>query len=228
MRAAPSRWLGWPLLLAVAAVVVGLAGLSQALRPRTLDLDPLLTPLEMGLACEAVHEEGADPARAPLVRAVTLVTCPQAFDGRVVRVQGETVGDLIGRGERRWVLVNDDDYATHGPLELHGQSRGTNSGVAVLLPEGTTPPNLGGPGRWGTRVEVTGTFRRAAQEDQGGPAVLADDVRILAPGGTFPSAPVGPLAPAAALALAVGASTWTVVLRRRRGVANPAPRRHPA
>lgn len=216
MRSNPSRWLGIPVLLGVALTVLGLATLAQVLRPATTDLDPSQTPLQMGLACEADEDPRDQPGDVPLVRSVTLVTCPDAFDGMVVRVRGEAIGDLVGRGERRWVLVNDDEYATYGPLELHGQSRGTNTGIAVLLPEGQHVPNLGGPGTWGSRLEVVGTFRRAAVEDQGGPAVLADAVTVTAPGGQFEAQPLGGLV-WVTIAVALGAAAvWAAVLHRRR------------
>lgn len=216
MSGGPSRWLGIPVLLGVALTVLGLATLAQVLRPTTTDLDPGQTPLQMGLACEADEDPRDEPGDVPLVRSVTLVTCPDVVDGMVVRVRGEAIGDLVGRGDRRWVQVNDDEYATYGPLELHGQSRGTNSGIAVLLPEGQHVPTLGGPGTWGSRLEVVGTFRRAAVEDQGGPAVIADTVTVIAPGGRFEAQPIGGLAWVTPAAVLGAASVWGAVLRRRR------------
>ncbi|HUG85280.1 MAG TPA: hypothetical protein VMM13_11985, partial [Euzebya sp.] len=91
------------------------------------------------------------------VRSGTLFSCPERFEGRRVRLQGEAIGDLLGRGRERWVLLNDDDYAFAGPLVAHQQTLGTNGGIPVLLGEAMIPTTLGGPRVWGDLLEVTGT-----------------------------------------------------------------------
>lgn len=102
---------------------------------------------------------------------------PELFDGRFVVVEGEAIGDTFsGPDERLWVLVNDDDYARIGPLSGHGALAGTNSGLAVLLPVGQEPVELGGPGVVGDLLRVVGTFQTASQADQGGPAIIAEAV----------------------------------------------------
>lgn len=166
-------------ILAVAAVALGLfiAGLELLTPP----VQPLGPPVERqpGATCEQPR-----PREVPVaVASGTLFACPDAFDGRLVVVQGEAIGDLLrGPAGRRWVQVNDDAYADVGPLSSHFQPQGTNSGVAVLLPEGVAPAVLGGPGVRGDVLRVVGTFEVASAADQGGTAVIARTALVRRPG----------------------------------------------
>jgi hypothetical protein len=145
------------------------------------------------------------------VRSSTLLGCPALFDGHLVRLRGEPIGDLLGRGAGRWVLLNDDGYAFAGPLTSHQQTLGTNAGMAVLLAEGMIAPTMGGPGVWGDLLEVTGTFHAAAPQDQGGPAIIATRAEILRNGTLVAAIPstaqrvVAPILTVVAVALAATA-----------------------
>lgn len=125
-----------------------------------------------------------------LVTSPTLYECPQLFDGREVQVAGEAIGEVLGTGRRRWLQLNDDAYAWAGPLDAHHRRLGTNTGIAVLLPVADAPRWLGGPGVQGDRLLVSGRFGAAAAEDQGGPAVIAEQVEVVAPGGPVQTPPV--------------------------------------
>lgn len=170
-----SRRGGALLLAALACVVALVVGASHLLTPVPLPLGTVEVP-EPGATCESPGPPAA------LVTSTTLHTCPEAFDGRMVTVAGEAIGDLLGTGPRRWVQVNDDRYAWVGPLDSHHVTLGANTGVAVLLPAGVRPGWLGGPDVLGDRLLVVGRFATAAEEDQGGPAVIADRVELIATG----------------------------------------------
>lgn len=174
---------GVGVLLSIGVLVAIIVGGAHLLRPTP---GPLLgtVPSAPDVACD---DDVRHPDPVP-VRSGTLLACPERFDGRQVQLQGEAIGDLLGRGQGRWVLLNDDDYAYAGPLMAHYQTLGTNGGMAVLLPLEALPTALGGPGVWGDLLVVTGTFHTAAIADQGGAAVIATTVEVRRPGG-----PVDPL-----------------------------------
>lgn len=191
----------------VAIIVVG----AHLLRPTP---GPLLgaIPRAAGVACD---DEVRHPDPVP-ARSGTLLACPQRFDGRQVQLQGEAIGDLLGRGPGRWVLLNDDDYAHAGPLMAHHQTLGTNGGMAVLLPLDALPAALGGPGVWGDLLVVTGTFHAAAVVDQGGAAVIATTAEVLRPGGPVNPLPARAQRIAAPLMVAAAAVLAAIARVRRR------------
>jgi hypothetical protein len=207
----PSRRAGLLLLVAVGAgcwLLVACLGLLR--QPGVPVVDHAGAP---GDACAAGRAEGPVD-----VRAADLLACPDVLDGRQVRLVGEAVGDLLdGPAGRSWVQVNDDAYARAGPLSSHGALLGTNSGAAVLLPAGRDPAVLGGPGVRGDLLEVVGVFRVAADEDQGGPAVVASATRLLEPGAAVPDRPDRRLRFAAPPAVAVTAALLLAARRRGRG-----------
>ena len=85
----------------------------------------------------------------PIARLVEEAT---AFDGSIVTIEGEVVGDVMKRGSYAWVCVLDN---------------GTAIGVwaeSSSLPEGLL---AGGYAFRGDIVRVTGVFHRACQEHGG-------------------------------------------------------------
>lgn len=205
----PLTRLGGAVLLGMIALAVGLVVvLAHWLAP-----NPIPGRLAEGpAASSSCANPGAPGGR---VTSSTLFACPLVFDGREVQVAGEAIGDLLGTGDRRWVQLNDDAYAWAGPLDSHHRRLGTNSGVAVLLPVADLPRWLGGPAVQGDRLLVTGRFAAAAEEDQGGPAVIAEHVELLAPGGPVSTPPVDGVRTVAAV-LVVLAVALTVLAERRR------------
>jgi hypothetical protein len=173
---APGRGLGFVVIFGTLALITGfIAGLPSLLTPP--DAIDVFTD-DPGAQCDDARRGGV-----VRVRSTTLFSCPERFDGRTVTVVGETIGNLFsGPDDRRWVQVNDDVYSRVGSLDSHHQTLGTNSGVAVLLPQGRTPQMLGGPGAQGDLLEVTGEFQLASPADQGGPAIIADRVTTTGQG----------------------------------------------
>ena len=131
-----------------------------------------------------VCPSGQSLARRPTPMPVTsteLIDCPSLFDGRIVRYEGEAVGEVLLRPGRAWVHVNDDLYARElGPVAEHRTVAGGNSGMAISMPRDDATHVLPGSfRRVGTGVGVVGTFVRADPEDGGSPAIVATDVEIL-------------------------------------------------
>lgn len=202
-----TRLQGAGLLASLALASALIIGAAHLLRPAPGVLLGDL-PSAPAASCDADHV----PPEPVEVRSSTLLRCPEQFDGRLVRLQGEPIGDLLGRGAGRWLLLNDDDYAFAGPLTAHQQTLGTNTGIAVLLSETMPAPTMGGPGVWGDLLEVTGTFHTAAVQDQGGPAVIATAAEILRSGTRLtpiPSTAQRVVAPVLGfLALALATTAW--------------------
>ena len=87
--------------------------------------------------------------------------------------------------------------------------------MAVLLPAGRNPSVLGGPDRWGDLVEVVGIFHTTAAEDQGGPAVIAEEMTVLERGRTVAELPLGTLPVATGTLLVAAGGVWGLIGRRR-------------
>ncbi len=221
-RDAPGRRFGVTVVVTVVLAWAGLAAGLTLLLPATGDpallQPPLADPLVATSTCEEPQRTRTPvPARSGLV-----LSCPEQFDGRFVVIEGETIGDTFdGPDGRLWVQVNDDAYATAGPLSSTGRLTGTNSGLAVLLPRGHVPGELGGPGVSGDVVRVIGVFQAASPADQGGPAVIAEAVVTRRAGGHVGHAAPGRLGVAAVVGVVVTALLWVGAagVRRRRQLA---------
>lgn len=203
-------WQGIAVLAGLALLVTTVIGFGYLLRPPTADLLGPLPP-DPAVTCDSERLDDG-----PLfVRSGTLVTCPSLFQDREVMLEGELIGDLLGRGEGRWVLLNDDAFAYAGPLGSHRVTFGANSGMAVLLPAGVEPQVLGGPGVWGDLVQIEGTFDVAASQDQGGTTVIATTLRTVRPGGPVDT-PSVPTQRITAGALVLLATVLSAIAWRRR------------
>jgi hypothetical protein len=208
---APGRRVGVAVVLGTLAVVwaatSALGLLLPSARPIAEDRRPRTA------TCD---DPMADVAPVP-VTSGSLFGCPAAFDGRLVRLRGEAIGDLLrGPGGRRWVQVNDDAYASVGPLGTHRRTLGSSSGTAVLLPAGADVAVLGGPGVHGDALDVVGVFEAAAEADQGGPAVIAEAVEVTGRGGPVADLPALRVRWAAAVAVLVTLALGSALRRRRR------------
>jgi hypothetical protein len=184
-------------LLAVALILLAGAGLGQlrhddrlgAGAPEAEIADPR-TPLECAEPAPREGQERDEPV-APQVEGElevgsgALLDCPQVFDGRRVVFRGEAVGQALGRGERVWLQVNDDVYASEvGPLPGHRVFAGVGGGVGVSLPRAAaeTVARRGGPGAQGDTVEVRGIFRRVDPASGEIAVIVADELAVLAAG----------------------------------------------
>lgn len=167
----------------------------------------------------------AAPSTDPVdITSADLLDCPETYDRALVSFQGEVVGQPLRRERGAWVALNDDAYAQElGPLPSHRQYRGGNEGLAVLLPQHVADRigAVGGPGRRGDLVTVTGVFHRV-DPDSGSTAVIrARHGDIVGPGGAIAKAemPVRERVAALLALLAIGliAAERVHAARWRRG-----------
>lgn len=136
---------------------------------------------------------GVMPAQAaPLVPIGDLIEKAAQYDGQMVTVEGEAVGDLMLRGSHGWVNISDPtgDLGLYAPTDLLRQ--------------------IGHVGRYrskGDRVRASGRFHRADTQHGGDMDLHVESLRVVGMGGRV----VHPVSPrrlwvtglAVALALAV-------------------------
>lgn len=195
--------------LALLSAIV--AGSRALLVPRAGLEVPPATPL---VECDDVR-----PSADAVTSSAQLLECPAEFDGQRIRFRGEAVSHLLERGAFTWAQLNDDVYGLDlGPVEVHHQPLGSNSSMAVALTTDAADliRNLGGSRRRGDVVEVVGTFRVAAALDQGGTAIVADEVVLLRSGGPLDVPPAAAQRVTAVVLLLVTAALALPVLRRSR------------
>lgn len=228
------RMLAWT---AVAALVLaGLISLAEGLRhpPQesadageldAQDRDPRVDP-----DCPAPEPREDTPREEPTiaspvdpveVSADELLNCPQSFDRRTVLYRGEAIGGLMDRRDGTWVQVNDDAYATAGPLPAHHDYRGENVGIGVFLPADLDHGigTVGGPQTRGDLVEVVGVFRRVDPQSHEVTVIRASSAEIVRPGEALADPPLRRRQAAAGLLSVLAAAMVTIeraVARRRR------------
>lgn len=221
-------------IVALVVVAVAVVWLTHTAPSAALDpVAPDVGPDEFGrhfVDCESTlpvaprFHEGEEPPRTvePVGRIVSgeIVECPRHFDGLPVSYVGEIVGDVLGRRGGAWNLMNDDRYALGpGPLGTTRETTGTNSGLAVWLPDDVLSRELDEitPGRAAVRgdvVRVVGIVHRTDPEDGGGLTVRAVRAELLAPAEDLPEPFDARRALVGVLLLAVG--VWLTLLERRR------------
>lgn len=163
------------------------------------------------------------PVGAPIeVTSNQLLDCPESYDRRTVRYQGEAVGGVLERSGGAWVQLNDDAYArTAGPLPAHRDYRGGNAGMGVFLPSDLSAAitMVGGPRTRGDVVEVVGVFRRVDPTSGEVTVIRAQSLDVVRPGEMLPDPPLRDRQVAAAVLVTVAAAMVGVhqgVARRRR------------
>jgi|LAHS01.1.fsa_nt_gb hypothetical protein len=106
----------------------------------------------------------AEPAA---VTSEDLIDHAKELDGQTVVYSGEAVGSILHRDGYAWINLNDGSNAI---------------GIFISEDMAGSIQNLGGYGRVGDQVEVTGTFHRACAEHGGDMDIHADSVRIVKKG----------------------------------------------
>lgn len=128
------------------------------------------------------------PARADdTVQVSQLVKDMRKYDGKVVTIHGEAIGDVMVRGTYAWITVNDDRYSKKS-IEESGELIGmSNSGIGVWVLERDTRDIkiYGGYKNKGAEVWLTGVFNRACHEHGGDTDIHATSLEVLKPGYPF-------------------------------------------
>lgn len=216
------------------AALLAIVALAEGLRhPHPGDLlidEPLADPREE-VACpepELAEEQPVDadltlqrPVPPRAVSSSDLLDCPESYNRRAVRFQGEVVGGLFRRDGGAWTQLNDDAYADLvGPLPAHRNYRGGNSGIGVLLPDDVAEQvtTVGGPRDQGDLLEVVGVFRRVDPATGEVAVIVVDSGEVVREGRPFEDVPLRDRDVAAVVLalLAVGAVVTERVVARRR------------
>lgn len=212
--------------VAVAVVLVGVFAFADELRHPLPGDGELINPEFASdprddVECPQVARPGERQDVEPLeVSSEELLSCPGSYDGRLVRYEGEAVGEVLERGDHAWVQLNDDVYSEAAPLPQRTDYAGGNSGIAARLPAGGADAirRTGGPHVRGDVVSVVGRFHRAMPTSAEAAVIDARRVQRVAAGEPI-AAPVLTDRRVAAITLAVLAVAMVlgerVVARRR-------------
>lgn len=124
-----------------------------------------------------------DPSPATAVTSGELIESPTEWDGRTITFQGESIGELMLRGDMAWLHVNDDAYARTS-IEAGGALGGYNSGMAVVLPARAASgiEHFGSYNEQGDIVEVTGVFYAASSRYGGEMVIEGQSLRVVESG----------------------------------------------
>jgi hypothetical protein len=137
----------------------------------------------MALSCVFILL-GAGPARAAeAVTVLDLVNNAEIYDGQVVVIEGEAIGDVMLRGDYAWITVNDDPYVTLEAQEERLRAGYNNSiNVRVSRSMAEKIDVLGGYKNVGDRVRVTGVFHRVDSDNGGATDIVAESLEVLEKG----------------------------------------------
>lgn len=101
------------------------------------------------------------------------------YDGKIVQVKGEAIGDIIAedplRSKNSWLTVTETDAGDAATIS-----------VLVSAEQASQIDHLGRYGVTGTTVEVRGVYHQTCQEHEGLPDVHATSVSALARGSEHP------------------------------------------
>jgi hypothetical protein len=136
----------------------------------------------------ALVQTAAAPARADGAVSITsLIEDMKKYDDQQVTIEGEVIGDIMVRGDRAWITVNDDPYSRRS-IEEGGALVGmSNVGIGVWVPASGARQItvLGGYKNRGAKVRLSGVFHRACAEHGGDTDIHAGTLEIIQPGHPF-------------------------------------------
>jgi len=176
-------------------------------RGRTIAITLLVAAIMPALIVWA----GTAPAAAQeqTVPVTELLTAPARYDGAVITIEGELVGDYGYRASGIvWTQLNDDSYV-RAPLVEGGALTGANTGVGLRIPaaemNGLSPP--GGYRIRGPIVRATGQWRFHDPNRQGETYLDVASLEVIESGKQLEEGPNGlAVILGAVLVLAAGAT----------------------
>lgn len=107
----------------------------------------------------------------------------KSFDGKLVVVEGEVVGDIIYHRSGAWINVNDDVYARKSIAEGN-KPQGPNSGIGIWISKKDAKKirYAGDYFHKGDIVRVEGIFNSNCPEHNGEVDIHARELVIVEPG----------------------------------------------
>jgi hypothetical protein len=125
----------------------------------------------LGVLMAALSPSFAAGSSIPAPGTKDLIDRPLEYDGKIVSLTGEAIGDPMRRGDHAWVNVLDS-YAA----------------IGVFLPSGclATIERYGSNKQKGDTLRILGVFRRACPEHGGDMDIHALDIEVAARGFATP------------------------------------------
>ena len=113
-----------------------------------------------------------------------LIENMKKYDGKVVTIQGQVVGDGMIRGNYGWVTVDDDPFSNKSVEEGGADIGMSNISMSVWAPSPDIEPisYYGGYKNKGDTVRVTGVFHRACSEHGGDTDIHAVNFEVVRQG----------------------------------------------
>jgi len=178
--------------------------------------DSVAGMLVMTAAAVLIVSVGTGPAVAQeqIVPVADLLTAPARYDGAVITIEGELVGDYGYRASGMvWTQLNDDSYA-RDPLVDGGALTGANAGVGLRIPE-VQMAGLSAPGGYRIRgpiVRATGQWRFHDPSRQGETYLDVSSVQVIELGKQLEEGPNGAAAITGVILVLAGGA---MMMRRR-------------
>lgn len=145
---------------------------------------PVLVVALSGFAMPAVATE-----HVVEVEATQLLSDPDEWDGRLVAVTGELVGDYSPRHDGVWVQLNDDSFVD-SPIGAGGTPDTTNTGIGARIPTDGFDRVDGPPGRYGRSgpiVRLEGIYRHSDADLQGESYLAVETATTITPAQEHPA-----------------------------------------
>jgi len=150
-----------------------------------------------------------------------LILNMKKYDGKVVTIQGQVIGDGMVRGSFAWVTIDDDPFSNKSVEEGGALVGMSNISMSVWVPSADIEPIrfYGGYKHQGDIVRVTGIFHRADPEHGGDTDIQATRFEIVRQGHSIRHSIQYPKLIAVILLCAVIALLWYALKVRRKSAA---------
>ena len=146
-------------------------------------------------------------AEGESVNSNDLIDHAKDYDNKTIVYEGEVLGDILYRGDYAWLAVSD---------------RNNTIGVYVSKAQADSISLVGGYGKRGDTIRISGVFHRACAEHGGDLDIHADSVTILEKGAPVAMPVSRVVAVLAALLPLPAAALLLLVWQRRKATAKKA------
>lgn len=113
-----------------------------------------------------------------------LIENMRKYDGKVVTIQGQAIGEGMVRGAYAWITIDDDPFSNKSVEEGGALVGMSNISMSVWAPSSDIEPIrfYGGYKNQGDAVRVTGVFHRACREHGGDTDIHATRFEVVRQG----------------------------------------------